>query len=82
MQKTIRLFARARDLAEAEQVTIELPDSDGTIGDLRTALGQQVPALAPLLSSLHIAVGTDYATDADPLPTNQEIAVFPPVSGG
>jgi molybdopterin converting factor subunit 1 len=81
MKLPVRLFARARDLAGSERVTVALPDS-ATVADLRSALGEQIPALRPLVPSLHVAVGTDYATDDQTLTNGQEVACFPPVSGG
>lgn len=81
MLLNIRLFARAKDLAGAETISVELSDS-ATVGDLRTALGEQFPALGPVIPNLHVAIGTDYANDAATLDESQSISCFPPVSGG
>lgn len=81
MKLEVKLFARARDLAGAESVTVELPET-ASVADLRLALGKQCPALRPLISSLLVAVGTDYAEENTPLEPSAEIACFPPVSGG
>jgi molybdopterin converting factor small subunit len=75
------LFARARELAGSSEVQIALSEP-ATVGALRTALSQQHPALAALAPVLLVAVGNDYARDADPLPRDRPIACFPPVSGG
>ncbi len=77
----VALFARAKDLAGADQVTLSLPASS-TVGDLRTALGEAYPNLRPYVQSLLIALGTDYAEDAAPIAGHQQAACFPPVSGG
>ncbi|MBT4867938.1 MAG: MoaD/ThiS family protein [Planctomycetaceae bacterium] len=81
MKLEVKMFARARDLAGAEAVEIDLPEK-ARVSDLRTALGEAMPQLLPLLPSLHVAMGTDYATDDTLIDSTQEIACFPPVSGG
>lgn len=81
MKLRVRLFARARDVAGAECVEIELPDQP-SVADLRTALGQQYPDMKPLIPNLLIAVGRDYADDNATLLDESEVACFPPVSGG
>ncbi|HID23883.1 MAG TPA: MoaD/ThiS family protein [Planctomycetaceae bacterium] len=86
LQFHVRLFARARDLAQTDTVCVPVDRaaSDGTvtIGELKAALAEQVPALAPLMRNLLFAVGTDYADDSAAVRPTDEIACFPPVSGG
>ncbi len=81
MKISVRVFARARDIIGADTVPVELPDSS-TVADLRTALAEQHPGLQPLAPNLHVAIGNDYATDDHPLTSSDDVAVFPPVSGG
>jgi sulfur-carrier protein len=81
MKIEVRLFARARDAAGADRVTVDLP-AEARVGDLRTALATRFPKLAPLAPSLLVAVGNDYAKDQAILAGDSEIACFPPVSGG
>lgn len=81
MKLPVRLYARARDLAGADTVQIEL-ESGATVGMLRTALLEAHPDLRPLGPSLLFAIGTDYATDAHPLEADSPVSCFPPVSGG
>lgn len=81
MKLSVKLFARARDLAGSEQVEIDLPDP-ARVADLRAALGERFAELRPLVPSLLIAVGTEYADDNAPLSSNADVACFPPVSGG
>ncbi len=78
---SVQLFARARDLAGAPVVELNLPVG-ATVADLRIELGRRCPDLAPLSPRLLVAVGQAYARDTDPLPAGGEIACFPPVSGG
>jgi molybdopterin converting factor small subunit len=81
MTITVKLFARARDLAGSERVSIELP-ATACVGDLKTELGVRFPEMSPLLPKWLVAVDNDYASDTVLLPANAEVACFPPVSGG
>jgi molybdopterin converting factor subunit 1 len=77
----VRLFARARDLAGADTVRVELPDG-ATVADLRSSLAAGYPALAGLLERSALAVDNDFAEDTRVLSATAEVAVLPPVSGG
>ncbi len=81
MKLEVKLFARARDLAGADQVQVQLPDTS-SVAELREALGAQIPGLSPLVPSLLIAIGNDYADENTKLCRDSTVAVFPPVSGG
>jgi molybdopterin converting factor subunit 1 len=81
MTLTVRLFARARDLAGTDSLPVELPPR-ATVADLRRALAAARPALAPLLPLCAVAVGGDFADDDRALTPSAEIALLPPVSGG
>lgn len=78
---TVKLFARARDLAGSP--IVELPWSDGeTVATLKQRLTEQCPDLKPLVPRLLVAVNNNYAADDSVLKTTDEVACFPPVSGG
>ena len=81
MTLRVRLFARARDLAGAELLLVEVPDG-ATVAELRRRIEALVPALAGLLPRCAVAVNTDFADDTQPLSDADEIALLPPVSGG
>ena len=78
---TVRLFARAKDLAGAEAVTVELP-SGATVGDLRHRLAAAYPNLANLLEHSALAVNDGFADTSLTLQPEAEVALLPPVSGG
>jgi sulfur-carrier protein len=77
----VRLFARARDLAGADLVCLELPEG-AAVADLRTRIAEACPALTPLLASSAIAVNEDFATEETLIPPAADVAFLPPVSGG
>jgi molybdopterin converting factor subunit 1 len=81
MMCRVRLFARAKDLAGAETVTVTLP-AGATVGDLRRDLAAERPALAGLLPRCAVAVAGEFAEDSYTLPAGAEVALLPPVSGG
>ena len=81
MNVTVRLFARARDLAGVQTTSIELRDG-ASVADFRRRLVEQHPALETLLPHLLVAVDNEYAADSAAMTSGAEVAVFPPVSGG
>lgn len=81
MKLSVQLFAAARDAAGQSPVELELPDGS-TAAALREALVIHYPALAPLSDSLLIAVDNRYADGTQVLDSVNEVACFPPVSGG
>jgi molybdopterin converting factor subunit 1 len=81
MTVRVRLFARARDLAGADALAVELP-TGATVADLRGRLGETCPPLRPLLPRSAVAVNEDFASDDAAIPPGAEVALLPPVSGG
>lgn len=78
---TVKLFAKARDLAGCEVVEIDWTDGE-TVAELKRRLAEQHSKLEPLLPRLLVAINNNYATDDATLYTTDEVACFPPVSGG
>ena len=81
MTFTVHLFARARELAEADSVALELPEGSA-VSNLRAALVECVPALTAILGVSIIAVNHEFAADVQTLAAGDEVAMIPPVSGG
>jgi molybdopterin converting factor subunit 1 len=81
MLVSVKLFARARDLAGAESVSVEVSDNP-TVREVRASLASTFPALNNLLARSALAVNNEFADDATILPVNAELALLPPVSGG
>jgi len=77
----VRLFARARDLAGTERLSVNL-EPGATVADLREQLTAARPALAELLPRCAFAISGEFADDAQTVPAGADIAVLPPVSGG
>ncbi len=81
MRIQVKLFATLKDKAGSREVGLDLPDTS-TVADLKTALSREVPALAASLPTALVSVNHAYAYDQDPIQGGDEIALFPPVSGG
>ena len=81
MTISVRLFARARDLADSDILNMDLPPG-ATVADLRRRLAAAYPALREFLPRCAIAVGDDFAADEAIVPNDAEVAIIPPVSGG
>ncbi len=81
MKLNVRLFATLKEHAGSNLLNIELSDS-ASVETLLTSLAAQVPALAPSLKTVLVAVNNEYAFRDQKINTGDEIALFPPVSGG
>ena len=77
----VRLFARARDLAGADGLALDL-SAGATAGDVRRHLAETYPALGGLLERSALAVNGEFAEDSLTLPADAEVALLPPVRGG
>ena len=77
----INLFATLKDLAGNNQVSITL-ESTATIDDVRQQLADQHPKLAAALPSAIAAVNHEFVFSGHPVTATDEVAFFPPVSGG
>jgi molybdopterin converting factor subunit 1 len=77
----IKLFATLKEKAGVPE--IEVPISDGiSVAALREAVGVAHPALAELAARSVVAVNREFAFNEDTVRTGDEVALFPPVSGG
>ena len=77
----IQLFARARDLVGKAVVYVEVPEGS-SVGDMRRRLEMEFPGLKSLLERSALAVNDEFADDSSTIPSNAEMALLPPVSGG
>jgi len=82
MNLTVLFFATLKDQAGTNRITLTLPESANTLGDLRALISQQYPALRDHLPSAVAAINQEFAFATDRLKDGDEVAFFPPVSGG
>jgi molybdopterin converting factor subunit 1 len=74
-------FATLRDLAGAKEEQVGVPDGS-TVADLKALLIQKHPDLARAQTSMLVSINREFAFDEDTLHDGDEVAIFPPVSGG
>lgn len=82
MEIEIRLFATLKDRAGQAQVPLTLPQAEVTVAEMLAAIAAAYPALSPSLPTSLVAVNRQYATPETPIRPGDEVALFPPVSGG
>lgn len=80
MVVTIKLFAVLKEHL-GEEVELELAEP-ATVGSLLDAFAAAYPQFRSALPSLNVAVDQTYARPDEPIAPGQELAIFPPVSGG
>jgi molybdopterin converting factor subunit 1 len=81
MQIRVRLFATLRQLAGWPQQPLDLPD-DATVADALAELDRHYPQLTVTTRTIYVAVNQEYARATQVLHDGDELALFPPVSGG
>ena len=81
MRVRVRLFARYREALGRERLEVDLPE-DGTVESAWSALADRHPELAPYRPFTLFAVGQDYVSPDHRLRPDDELCLFPPVSGG
>ena len=81
MDVVVKLFATMRDRVGARQVTVRLPEG-ASVAALREQLVADYPALLPAMASGIVAVNKQFAALDTVLQATDDIALFPPVSGG
>lgn len=81
MQIRVRLFATLRQLAGWAQQTLDLPEG-ATVADALGELERHYPQLTVTTRTIYVAVNQEYAKNTQLLHAGDELALFPPVSGG
>lgn len=81
MELDIKLFATLKDRAGGEHIRVRL-SGPLTVRELLEAVGAQHPALRPALASTLVAVNRAFADPETMIQPDDEVALFPPVSGG
>ncbi len=81
MTVAVSLFARYREAVGRDRVEVEVPDG-ATVEDVWQALAAAHPVLARYRPHTLFALGHDYVSPGARIQPGQELACFPPVSGG
>lgn len=81
MRVHVKLFARLRERAGVSQCDVDIT-TGGRVSDVLAELRQCFPRLADDHGPIIVAVNQQFAALDHPLRDGDEIALFPPVSGG
>ena len=81
MKVTVKLFARLRELVGTHTLERRLADQ-ATVTDLLENLEAEFPRLGEVVSRTAVSVNREFADAQTPLADGDEVAIFPPVSGG
>lgn len=81
MNVRVRLFASLREAARKDWIDLALPDG-ATVKDLVAHLQDVEPALNGVAGAIYAAVNNRYVSPDTALQDGDEVALFPPVSGG
>lgn len=82
MQINVLFFATIRNLIGQKRLTLELDDNANTIEHLREELMNRYPAVTDNIKIALAAINEEFAFNNDSIKDGDEVAFFPPVSGG
>jgi len=78
---SIKLFASIRQAMNSNEIKINI-DNGITVLQMKQIIFETFPNLKKLNIPFFVAVNYKYSKDSDVIETNDEIALFPHVSGG
>ena len=81
MRVTVRLFARLRELAGADEIDCEVPEG-ATVADVWERMAADHEGLGAHRRSVSAAVNAEFARMETRVGAGDEVAFLPPVSGG
>ena len=81
MKVTVSLFARFREAAGRDRLEVDVPDG-ATVEEVWSAVSAAHPSLARYRPHALFAVANEYVASSHRVHPGDEVACFPPVSGG
>lgn len=77
----VLFFATLKEKAGTRQTEFDLPPGT-TIAQLKSMVAKEYPGLNGMLGHCLASINHHYQADDNEIPTDAEVAFFPPVSGG
>jgi molybdopterin converting factor subunit 1 len=81
MSLKVKLYATLKERAGKGDIDVSLDDGM-TVKQLRERIATEHPALAELVNRSVVSINREFAFNSDRIFTSDEVALFPPVSGG
>ena len=81
MQVRLLFFATLKDIVGSREMRLDIPERS-TVNDLLTQLEQSYPRMKDYRQIVLTAVNEEYADRTALISEGDEVAIFPPVSGG
>jgi molybdopterin converting factor subunit 1 len=81
MRVKLLFFATLRDRAGTKSAEIEIPDGATVLG-LKKQVENDFPELSQSMKTVLVSINHEFALEDALIPSDAEIALFPPVSGG
>jgi molybdopterin synthase catalytic subunit len=81
MQVKLLFFATLKDIVGSRELAVDLPEG-ATVGDVLTRLETTYPRIQAYRPIMLTAVNEEYTNEQASLVEGDELALFPPVSGG
>src|SRR5438105_10798506 len=81
MQVKLLFFASLKDIVGARQLELDVPQG-ATVADVLTRLEGSYPRMKPYRPIILTAVNEEYVDHHAAIHEGDEVAIFPPVSGG
>ncbi len=82
MKVNVLLFATLKEMAGKNRLTVELTGESARIADVKATLTELFPAMEDNIQASIAAVNEEYAFAEDAVKDGDNVAFFPPVSGG
>jgi molybdopterin synthase catalytic subunit len=81
MQVRLLFFATLKDIVGAREMKLDVP-AGTTVADVLTHLEANYPRVKPYRPIVLTAINEEYVDQKTPVHDGDEVAIFPPVSGG
>ena len=81
MQVRLLFFASLKDIVGSRELRMDVPQGS-TVADLLFQLESRYPRMKEYRSVILTAINEDYVDKSTRISEGDEVAIFPPVSGG
>jgi len=81
MQVRLLFFASLKDIVGSRELRMDVPQGS-TVADLLFQLESRYPRMKDYRSVILTAINEDYVDKSTRISEGDEVAIFPPVSGG